>query len=330
MTRIRAIVYGLGTMGRLTTKFLRDKDVQVVAAYVRRTEGKDFSAAELQGVAICTPEVPFESHAADVVLMTHCTTLADLYDPALRAAAAGLDVLTIAEDAFDPFYPDAETPKARALDAAFRSHGVTLASVGVQDAFWFAQPLGLLTAVQRLDRLICTNICDLSMFGSVGAHGEVLNLTAEDFVARGHASPGAHRGIFEVALRPLIRALGARVAAVKVWNEPLLAETEMQPKPGVTIRKGHTRGFMERAVFTLDNGIEAEGQFVMTYLPPGAQAYNEWRVEGLPNMNMRTDDFHGDVITCAALVNRLADVIAAPPGFLSVDQLAQPGYRHRF
>lgn len=330
MTRIRAIVYGLGTMGRLTTKFLRDKDVQVVAAYMRRTAGKDFSAPELQGVAICTPDVPFESHGADVVLMTHCTTLADLYEPAMQAAAAGLNVLTIAEEAFDPFYPDRETPKARALDAAFRSHGVTLASLGVQDAFWFVQPLGLLTAVQRLDRLTCTNICDLSMFGTVGAHGEVLDLTAEDFAARGHAAPSGHRGIFEVALRPLIRAIGARVTAVKVWNEPLLAEAEMQPRPGLTIRAGHTRGFAERAVFTLDTGITVEGRFVMAYLPPGESAHNEWRVEGLPAMNLRTDDFQGDVITCAALVNRLADVIAAPPGFLAVDQLPVPGYRHRF
>lgn len=331
MTHLRAIVYGLGTMGRLTTRFLREKNVEVVAAYVRRTEGKDFSAPELQGVTICRPDMPFEPFAADVVLMTHCTTLADLYDPAMKAAAAGLNVLTIAEDAFDPFYPDAETPRARALDAAFRSHGVTLASVGVQDAFWFAQPLGLLTAVQRLDRITCTNICDLSMFGSVGAHGDVLNLTAEEFAAQGHATPAGHRGIFEVALRPLIRALGARVVSVRVWNEPLLAEEDLpQPRQGLTIRRGRTRGFVERAVFTLDTGAEAEGRFVMAYLPPGETAYNEWRVEGLPAMNMRSDEFHGDVITCAALVNRLADVVAAAPGFLSVDQLAMPRYRHSF
>ena len=49
MKPIRAIVYGLGTMGRMTARYLREKNVEVVAAYVRTTEGKDFSAPELDG-----------------------------------------------------------------------------------------------------------------------------------------------------------------------------------------------------------------------------------------------------------------------------------------
>lgn len=331
MKPIRAIVYGLGTMGRMTVKYLREKDVEVVAAYVRTIKGKDFSAPELEGVEICQPHVPFEKFGADVVFMTHCTTLADLYEPAMQAAKAGLDVLTIAEDAFEPFYLDDATPVARELDAAFRSHGVTLASVGVQDAFWFAQPLSFLTAVQRADRIIGRNICDLSMFGTAGQHGGAIGITPEEFVAGGHDKVGDTRGIFEVALRPLVRALGRTVVSTKVTQEPVIAEVDMEfPKQGVSIRKGTTRGHMERVVFELDGGMIAEGQFIMTYLPEGESAFNEWVVEGLPSMNMRTDNFHGDVITCAALVNRLRDVLDAPAGFLSVDQLPQPRYFHSF
>ena len=67
-------------------------------------------------------------------------------------------------------------------------------------------------------------------------------------------------------------------------------------------------------------------------LPPvailvqGETAFNEWVVEGLPSMNMRTDNFLGDIITPASLVNRVRDTLDAEPGFLSVDQLPQARY----
>ncbi|WP_315928184.1 hypothetical protein [Mesorhizobium sp. SP-1A] len=327
MRPIRAIVYGLGTMGRMTAKYLREKNVEVVAAYVRTTEGKDFSTPELQGVRICTPDVPFDQFDADIALMTHCSRLADLFEPAAKAAKAGLDVLTIAEDAFEPFYIDSETAKARELDAIFRAHGRTLASVGVQDTFWFAQPLSFLASVQKLDRIIGRNICDLSAFGTAGQHGGQMGLTAEEFHAKGHGAVSEHRGIFEVALRPLCRALGLAIRSAKVTNEPVLAEADMPvEKLGRTIRKGTTCGTMERVVFELEGGVVAEGQFIMRFLPQGEGAFNEWIVEGNPGMNMRTDNFHGDVITCASLVNRVRDVMDAGPGFLSVDQLRAPRY----
>lgn len=331
MRPIRAIVYGLGTMGRMTAKFLREKNVEIVAAYVRTTAGKDFSAPELQGVRICTPDVPFEQFGADIALLTHCSRLDELFEPAAKAAKAGLDVLTIAEDAFEPFYIDGETPRARELDAIFRAHGRTLASVGVQDTFWFAQPLSFLASVQRLDRIVGRNICDLSAFGTAGQHGGHMGLTAEEFHAQGHGALSHHRGIFEVALRPLCRALDLAILSTKVTNEPVLAEADMLvAKLDRTIRKGTTCGTMERVIFQLEGGVVAEGQFIMRFLPEGEGAFNEWVVEGSPSMNMRTDNFHGDVITSASLVNRVRDVMDAEPGFLSVDQLRAPRYWQAF
>jgi len=202
------------------------------------------------------------------------------------------------------------------------------ASVGVQDTFWFAQPLSFLASVQRLDRIIGRNICDLSAFGSAGQHAGQMGLTADEFHAQGHGAVSDHRGIFEVALRPLCRALGLAVLSTKVTNEPVLAEADMPvARLGRTIRKGTTCGMMERVVFELQGGVVAEGQFIMRFLPEGEGAFNEWVVEGLPGMNMRTDNFHGDVITCASLVNRVRDVMDAEPGFLSVDQLRAPRYQ---
>lgn len=323
MKPIRIIVYGLGTMGRLSAAYAHGKGAEIVAVYMRNTAGKDFSAPELAGARICTPDVPFETHEADLVLITHCTTIDALYEPAAKAAKAGLDVLTIAEDAFEPFYRDQEIERCRELDALFRAHGRTMVSVGVQDSFWYSQPMSFLSAAQEVRRLAGRNTCDLSLFGTAGAHSHGIGLTPEEFQAGGHAEPSGGRGIFEVALRPLVRGLGLRVVASTRVNLPVLAEEDIDiPEQGISIRKGTTRGHAEKVVFTLSNGAVAEGEFHMCYMHKGETPYNEWVIEGTPSMNMRTDNFHGDVITCAALVNRIPDVLAAPAGFLSVDQLA--------
>jgi len=301
--------------------------VEVVAAYVRQIEGKDFSAPELENVAICQPDVAFEKFEADVALMTHCSRLDDLYEPAVRAAKAGLDVVTIAEDAFEPFYLDDNITKARALDALFRSHGKSLVSVGVQDTFWFSQPLAFLSSVQNIKHFLCRNICDLGQFGRAGHHGFKNGQTREEFYAAGYDKSSTRRGVFEVALRPLVRALGFRIQSITLGNEPILAENDFSlPKLGLDFPKGKVCGMMEKVVFVLDGDVIAEGQFIMRFLAEGENVYNEWVVEGLPSMNMRSDNFRGDAITCASIVNRIPDVIAAKAGFLSVDQL--PSARH--
>ena len=177
---IRIIIYGLGTMGRLSAAYAHGKGAEIVAVYLRTTTGKDFSAPELASAAICTPEVPFETHQADVILVTHGTTIAQLHEPAARAARAGLDVLTIAEDASEPFYPDAEAAQCRELDALFRVHGKSMISVGVQDSFWYAQPMAFLSCAQNVRRLIGRNTCDLSLFGTAGTHGHGIGLAIDE------------------------------------------------------------------------------------------------------------------------------------------------------
>lgn len=322
MRPLRIIIFGYGTMGRLSARYAREKGAEIAAIYMRNTTGKDFSAPEIQGAEICTPDVPFERHQADLVLITHATSIEALYYPAKMAAEAGLDVLTIAEDAFEPFYQDDEVTRCRELDALFRMHGKTIVSVGVQDSFWYAQPMAFLSSAQKVERLRGRNTCDLSLFGTAGGHSHALGLTPDEFVAGGHHEAHEGRGIFEVALRPLARGLGRRVVDSKIVNLPILADGDLDlPDVGVSIKNGTTRGHAERVTFTLDNGTILEGEFHMCYMPKGETPYNEWVLEGVPSMNMRSDNFHGDIITCAALVNRIPDVLVAKPGFLAVDEL---------
>lgn len=145
----RVIIYGAGMMGCLAARYAQEKGAKIVAFYRRSAIDGASIRREFPDAAFCTPDVPLARHAADLVLMTHCTRLRELEPAAMAAAAAGLDVLTIAEHAYEPFYDDGDLPYARAIDLAFKAAGKRLVSVGVQDSFWFAQPMAFLSAVQN-------------------------------------------------------------------------------------------------------------------------------------------------------------------------------------
>lgn len=321
MAPLRAIIYGMGTVGRVAARFLAEKGVQVVAGYSRGAQ------APLPGVEPCTPDVPFDRFAADLVLFTHGATLADLWEPARRAAEAGLDAITVADEAFDPFGLGPDMQTAMALDALFKSRRRRLAALGIQDSFWFAQPVALSAAAQRIDRLICTNLCDLAQFGPQTGNDLPIGATPADF-ALWAARRTSRRSAMEIALRPAFRAIGMGEGRFTQTFEPVLAHGDMLlPEGRGRIAAGCLRGVAEITRFAFPGGETAEGRFISAWLEPGETAHNEWRVEGLPDLMLRSDALQGAEVAMASVINRIPDVLAAPPGFLGVENLGLP--RHR-
>ena len=48
---------------------------------------------------------------------------------------------------------------------------------------------------------------------------------------------------------------------------------------------------------------------------------NHWEVAGEPALSLHCADANDRFTTCSTLINRLPDVIAAPPGLCSLDQM---------
>lgn len=327
LSPVRAIIYGMGRVGRVAAQFLTEKGAHVVAAYSRHPEAQPALPAALSQTRLCAPDVPFETFQADVVLFTHGSSLATLWEPARRAAMAGMDAITIADEAFDPFCFGEELQVAVALDRLFKQQGRTLAALGIQDSFWFAQPLALSAAVQRIDRIHCTNVCDLADFGSMTKDELPIGVPEAEFAL--WAARKAHgRGAMEIALRPVLRAMGLGEGRFSRHYAPLLARAPMDlPAGRGHIAQGCLRGMVETVRFDLKGGEVAEGRFVSAYLEPGESAYNEWRIEGLPDVTLRSDALKGAELSMASVINRIPDVLAAPPGFLGVERLGLPRYR---
>lgn len=324
----RIIVYGLGSVGRRAARIAHQKGAEVVAVYVRNPSGKDFSGEDLARAQICTPDVPFEGHGADVLVMTHALPIPDIHPVALRAARAGLHVVSVSNEGYDPFAPSPDLGLMQDPDAAFRAAGKSFLACGVQDAFWYCQPLGLSLAAGRIDSILGECTADMGLFGPAATDKVPLGLTPAEFAARGHDLPQG-QGIFEIAMRPLLRSLGLTETGFRREVRPHLTDRDLALKSGRVLSPGTTRGFVDATIFSTAEVIPVTGNFYVTFLYPGEAATNRWLIDGAPRIDMVTQDFPGDDITAAVVVNRIPDVIAARPGVLCVDDLPEGRYRPR-
>ena len=59
----------------------------------------------------------------------------------------------------------------------------------------------------------------------------------------------------------------------------------------------------------------------------GEADINDWTVTGEPELHLVEPRGADGMTTCTQLVNRIPDVINAPPGFITVEKLPRPRYR---
>lgn len=319
MAPVRAIIYGMGRAGQLAARYISEKGGVVVATHRRRP----LDSGAQRGAGAGVPAVGlFVPGSADIVILTHGSRLDDIWGPAMQCAQAGLNALTLGDDTFDPFCLDQDLEIAMALDLAFRKHGCTLASGGFQDSFWFAQPLALVSAAQRLDRLECSNLCDLSQFGAAAQADLPIGETPEGFETWCRQNALSRRSVLDTALRPLLRRIGYDRGQPSITYEGLYARAELKlSQGGRRIAKGLLRGLTEKLRIVFSDGLVVCGDFTSAYLEPGEAAFNEWRVVGEPDLVMRSDNLRGAEAGVAAAINRIPEILLAPPGFIGPEHL---------
>jgi hypothetical protein len=75
--------------------------------------------------------------------------------------------------------------------------------------------------------------------------------------------------------------------------------------------------------------VTLRGRTDLRVFRPGERERKEWRIDGVPGLTMRFGGLAGDLTTPIQMVNRIPDVINAPPGYVTVDRLPRLFYRSR-
>jgi 2,4-diaminopentanoate dehydrogenase len=329
MNAINAVLVGVGYMGRLTARYMIENGINIVGV-VSRTSSQGEDIATLAGLAAPAGVVVTNDLAAilakggvDVVVVTTSSDLETLLPIAELSLSHGANVATISEEAF---FPGTAGEIGKTLDGLARANGVTLVATGVQDIFWLNLPVLVSGAVHRIKEVYCQSNVNLDVYGPALISQYPIDLTPEDYAKQ--AAEGEAKALIPfsgIALEAMVSKLGWTPTGRSVRHEPIYAQQEIVSESlGRTIQPGRTAGVTEIYEIETQEGIGLKMEFIEKVNAPGETEKITWTFKGEPELSFVTDNFPGVEVTCATLVNRIPEIIAAPAGYLSAGVIANP------
>ena len=230
-------------------------------------------------------------------------------------------ICTGAETSY-PFAVDAAM--AAEIDRTAKANGVTLTGCGLWDTYriWTAKTLvGPCTALRRLHH---TSVTDLNRFGP-----EVVRLAkigsdpagfARDHESRDNAS--RRQSIYRVFLCQVVSSLGLTIERVTERQEPVVLDQAVACRAlDRVVEPGACAGSRSTIEIATRGGVAALAEIELRLTRDGEGEWMSWTVDGDPPVEMRLHALDTGHATASSIANRMLDVIAAPPGLVTVDHM---------
>ena len=241
-------------------------------------------------------------------------------------------MICLNENAFYPWAEPHLTEAMQRIDKIAKNCGISVYASGVQDAIWHALPLAAFSALQRIDEVKITNVCNIDTLGrAVLEHCKVGTQPDEFDMKHFEPDPGeTETGVppLDSALRGLAISIGLQIADHDYSVHPITSGEDIESSGfGKVIPRGKIIGLKEMTRFTTTDGTLFTGEFISQVMKDTESAGNTLKITGKPDMEYHTPVFPGHEVTSATLVNRIPDVLRADPGFLNTNSLPAPRFR---
>jgi 2,4-diaminopentanoate dehydrogenase len=346
--KLRIAQYGCGRMSAFTMRYAIEKGAEIVCAFGRSAHNIGQDIGEFAGVGRTGIVVQDSEHAAavmketkpDACIITTGSLMRDLERPFLDCVESGVNAITLCEEAFYPWNSALRTTKM--LDELAKKNGVTLCGSGYQDVFWGNLIAVIAGATHRITKITGRSSYNVEDYGIAlaKAHGAGLSIEAfEREIAAADNITGAQREALieqEVFLPSymwnsngwLASKLGLTVkeqtqkCVPQTHNEDLHSEVLQ-----MTIPAGHATGMSAVVTTETEEGIVIEGECIGKVYAPGEFDRNVWAIQGEPDTEVIINRPATVELTCATLVNRIPDLIAAPPGFMTSEKMPTNAFR---
>jgi hypothetical protein len=332
MRRIKAIVYGVGAMNSVATRLMLEKGVDIVGALARNPEKVGRDLGEVAGLGYRTgvvidddPERVLSTRQADIAVVAIASYMADMYEHLGRCAEHGVNAVTIAEEALYPW--NTSPTQAAELDRLARRNGVTITGTGHQDTYWVNLVSMVCATAHRIERITGRASWNVDDYGPEVVKDQRVDNTVEEFeawLAEADRPPSFGRN----TLGALVSDLGLTVASAATTTRPEIAERPATSNSvGVTVARGRVIGFTDVDTVHTHEGIELTFEMTGRLYYEGEADSNDWTVHGEPELHLSNPAVPTGTTTVTQLVNRIPDVINAPPGLITVEKLPRLRYR---
>lgn len=347
---IKVVQYGCGKMSKYTMRYVMENGYELVGAIDINPAviGKDVSEViECDNVGVKISPVSeaenlLKEVKPDICIITTMSLMNDVKDALLLCARLGINAITTCEEAFYPF--NSSPVLTEKIDKLAKENNCTITGSGYQDAFWGNLVTTLAGATHNITKIKGSSSYNVEDYGIALAKAHGAGLTLEEFdrdIASVDRMSDEERNslINGGTYLPsymwntngwLCDKLGLHVLSQtqkcvpQTSNEDIVSETL-----NMTVKKGMATGMSAVVTTETIEGITIESECIGKVYSKEDCDKNEWTVFGNPDTTFVVTRPNTVELTCASVVNRIKDVLAAGPGFVPTSQMGELKYQKR-
>ena len=346
--KLRIAQYGCGKMSVYTMRYAMEKGAEIVCAFGRSPHNIGKDIGEIAGVGKTGVLVQDSKDAVailkekkpDACIITTASLMQDLKVPFMDCAESGVNAITLCEEAFYPWNSAYKTTQM--LDELAKKHDVTLCGSGYGDVFWGNLITTIAGATHTITKITGRSSYNVEDYGIALAkvHGAGLSLAdfEKEIAAADKISVAERNALIEQeAFLPsymwnsngwLCSQLGLTVKEQTQKCVPQTHDKELRSETlQMTIPAGHATGMSAVVTTITEEGIVIEAECIGKVYAAGEFDQNVWTIHGEPNTEVIINRPATVELTCATIVNRIPDLIAAAPGFTTTEKMPTNAFR---
>lgn len=332
MNSIKAVIYGVGAMNTIATRMLLEKDVEIVAAISRSKDkvGKDLGdltglGRQLGVIVTDDAKAALAGSGADIAVIAVNSYMTDAVEQLRNCAEAGVNAVTISEEAL---YPWNTSPEITAeLDTIAKRTGATLTGTGHQDTYWVNIVAMMMGTSHRIDHVTGHASWNVDDYGPEVAADQQVGKTVEQFdqwLSGAERPPTFGRNVLDA----LVADTGLTVKSITSTTRPEVATAPMHSQAlNLDVAAGDVIGFTDVDEIQTEEGVVFTFEMSGRVYGEADGDINDWEIKGEPDLVLSNGNVPTQITTCTQLVNRIPDVINAEPGFVTIEKLPRLKYR---
>lgn len=347
MENIKVIQYGCGKMSKYTMRYCLENNYDIVGAIDINPNviGKDIGeiiGTDNKGIIVKdikeTEQLIIETKP-DICIITTMSLLKDLKDILLLCAKHGINAITTCEEAFYPF--NSNPVLTNEIDKLARENNCTITGSGYQDAFWGNLISTLAGTTQKITKIKGSSSYNVEDYGIALAQVHGSGLTKEEFeekIAKVDEISDEERqriinsGEYQPSYMWNVNGWLADKLNLHVTSQtqkciPMFSDKDIHSETlNMDIKAGIATGMSAVVTTTTEEGITLETECIGKVYNEDDCDTNDWTIIGEPNTNLVIKRPATVELTCAAIVNRITDVINSEPGFVPTSRMGELKY----
>lgn len=334
-SKIKVVVWGLGSMGSGIAKMiLSKKGFQIVGAIDMDPKKTGKKLYEVLGVepnednsCIVTKNADeaVKKGAAEVCVIATASYTKVVFPMIKKAAEAGMDVVTTAEEMSYPRAMDTELSDE--MDKIAKENHVSILGTGVNPGFIMDLVVIMLTGVcDKVDNIKVKRVNDLGCFGKAVMDEQGIGLKPQEFkdgvknkTIAGHIGFLQSFGMFE-------EAFNVKFNNVRQEKEPIVTNVPRSTDI-VSVKPGDVAGCRQLGYANLGDKVFVTMEHPQQIKPEleNVNTGDYIKISGVPNLDLQIKpEIPGGIATIAICVNMIPLVMNSEPGLKTMLDLPVP------